>query len=65
MPQGKIKKLVAEKGFGFIQGEGGDVFFHHTALVDTTIEALQEGQPVEYEEGSGPKGPRADNVRVV
>ena len=65
MPQGKIKKLVSDKGFGFIQGEGGDVFFHHSALVDATIESLQEGQAVEYEEGNGPKGPRADNVRVV
>ena len=65
MPQGKIKKLVSDKGFGFIQGEGGDIFFHHSALVDTTIESLQEGQSVEYEEGSGPKGPRADNVRVI
>ena len=57
MPQGTIKKLVVDKGFGFISGErGDDVFFHHSALVGTTIEALSEGQPVEYEEGRGPKG---------
>ena len=63
MPQGTIKKLIAEKGFGFINGNGGEIFFHHSALVGTTIEALREGQRVEYEEGRGPKGPRAENVR--
>ena len=65
MPQGTIKKLVADKGFGFIAGDRGDLFFHHSALQDTTIEALQIGQSVEYEEGTGPKGPRAENVTVV
>ena len=65
MPQGTIKKLIANKGFGFIEGEKGDIFFHHSALEGTTIEALSEGQQVEYEEGSGPKGPRAENVRLV
>ncbi|MBI85524.1 MAG: cold-shock protein [Planctomycetaceae bacterium] len=63
MPQGTVKKVISEKGFGFIEGERGDIFFHHTALVGTTIENLQEGQLVEYEEGSGPKGPRAENVK--
>lgn len=65
MPQGTIKKLISDKGFGFIEGEGGDIFFHRTALIDVTIEELREGQTVEYEEGRGPKGPRAENVRVV
>ena len=65
MPQGKIKKLVMDKGFGFIEGERGDVFFHHSALVGLTIEELREGQTVEYEEGRGPKGPRAENVKPV
>ena len=32
MPQGTIKKLVADKGFGFINGEKGDLFFHHSAV---------------------------------
>ena len=65
MAQGTIKKLVADKGFGFIEGEGGELFFHHSALQDVEIEALQVGQAVEFEEGSGPKGPRAENVRVA
>ncbi|QDU61432.1 putative cold shock protein A [Planctomycetes bacterium Pan216] len=65
MPQGTIKKLVTDKGFGFIKGERNEIFFHHSALVGTTIEELQENQTVEYEEGQGPKGPRAENVRPV
>ena len=65
MPQGTIKKLIADKGFGFIAGEGGELFFHHSALEGTTIEELQEGQAVIYEEGSGPKGPRAENVKLA
>jgi cold shock protein len=65
MPQGTIKKLVMDKGFGFIQGERGDLFFHHSALDGTSIEELREGQQVEFEEGRGPKGPRAENVKPV
>ena len=63
MAQGTIKKLT-DKGFGFIEGERGDVFFHHSA-VEGDFDGLREGQKVEYEEGRGPKGPRAENVRVV
>ncbi len=65
MPEGKIKKIIADKGFGFIEGDGGDVFFHHSALVDVAIEALQEGDNVKYTIGSGPKGPRAENVERI
>jgi CspA family cold shock protein len=65
MPQGIIKKL-ADKGFGFIKGDGGDVFFHHTCLEEgVQFDDLQEGQNVEFVEGQGPKGPRAEQVRVV
>jgi CspA family cold shock protein len=64
MPQGTIKKLITDKGFGFIEGDRGDIFFHHSALEGTTIEDLNVGQQVQYDEGRGPKGPRAENVRV-
>jgi CspA family cold shock protein len=64
MAQGTIKKLT-DKGFGFIGTEKGDLFFHLSALQDTTFEQLYEGQTVEYSEGRGPKGPRAENVRPV
>ena len=65
MPQGKIKKVIADKGFGFIEGERGDIFFHPSALDGIAIEALQIGQSGTYEEGRGPKGPRAENVRLA
>jgi CspA family cold shock protein len=65
MPQGNIKKVIADKGFGFITGEKGEIFFHHSALMGTTIEQLRENQAVEYEEGRGQKGPRAENVRLL
>lgn len=64
MPQGKIKKLT-EKGFGFIETDSGDLFFHLSAVQDARYEDLQEGQTVEYEAGEGPKGPRAETVRPV
>lgn len=64
MPQGKIKKLT-DKGFGFIEGEQGDVFFHSSSLAEASFDSLSEGQLVEYEIGSGPKGPRAENVQIV
>jgi CspA family cold shock protein len=65
MPQGKIKRLVSERGFGFIEGERGDLFFHHSAVQGTTLEGLREGQVVDYEIGRGPKGPRAESVRLA
>jgi CspA family cold shock protein len=66
MPQGKVKRLVSDRGFGFIEGErGDDLFFHHSALQGAAIEELREGQVVEYEVGRGPKGPRAESVRIA
>ena len=65
MPQGKIKRLVSDRGFGFIEGEAGDLFFHHSEVQDATFEELQEGQTVEYEVGEGRKGPCATSVRGV
>jgi CspA family cold shock protein len=64
MSQGTIKKLT-NKGFGFIEGEGGDIFFHSTSVEGDGYNSLQEGQRVEYSEGQGPKGPRAENVKVL
>lgn len=65
MQRGTIKKLVTDKGFGFIAGgeRGKDLFFHVSALKDVTFESLYEGQDVEYEQEVGPKGPRASVVK--
>ena len=65
MPQGKIKRLVADRGFGFLEGEEGqDLFFHHSEVQGSTIEQLQEGQNVSYAVGQGRKGPCATSIRV-
>lgn len=65
MAEGKIKKLTA-KGFGFIDtGDGNDLFFHMSNVEGTRYEDLREGQRVSYTAGRGPKGPRAENVRVI
>ncbi len=67
MPQGKITKLVSDRGFGFIAGEGGEVFFHHSSVAEPGFDSLQEGQAVQYElereGGSRGKGPRASSVK--
>ncbi|MBI2826153.1 MAG: cold shock domain-containing protein [Planctomycetia bacterium] len=67
MASGTIKKLVHDKGFGFIQSsDGADVFFHHSSVADRQFDNLTEGQAVEYtvDQGGGPKGkgPRAASV---
>ena len=65
MPEGKIKKLLTDKGFGFIEGDQGDMFFHHSEVQGTTIEQLHEGQTVEYQIGQGKKGPCAVSVQLA
>jgi CspA family cold shock protein len=65
MSEGTIKRLT-DKGFGFIEnGSGTDMFFHMSAVEGVRYEELREGQKVSYNEGRGPKGPRAENVRVL
>ena len=65
MAQGTIKKLISDKGFGFIAGEGKELFFHQSSVEGASFNDLREGQAVEYTEGQGPKGPRAENVKPV
>ena len=65
MAEGTIKKLT-EKGFGFIDTGGHkDLFFHMQNLDGVRFEELREGQRESYKEGSGPKGPVAENVKPV
>ena len=64
--QGKVKRVVSEKGFGFIQaGDGTEYFFHQSACIDAPFDTLHEGQAVMFEKGQGPKGPRAQNIRLA
>ena len=65
MAEGTIKKLT-DKGYGFIQTDGGaDMFFHSSNLDGVSYDQLFEGQRVTYTDGQGPKGPRAENVKPV
>ncbi len=65
MAEGTIKRLT-DRGFGFIDtGSDKDLFFHSSDLSGVSFEELREGQRVSYNEGSGPKGPRAENVKPV
>jgi len=65
MATGTVKWFNETKGFGFIAPDGGgkDVFCHQTALQG--VRSLADGQKVEFDVKQGPKGPQADNVRVV
>jgi CspA family cold shock protein len=66
MPKGTIKKLIRNRGFGFINSEdGGEIFFHRNGLVDGDFDSLNEDQNVEFEIEKTQKGPSAINVRVV
>ncbi len=63
---GTIKRLVSDKGFGFVAaGADSEFFFHQSACNGVQFDDLREGQAVTFEEGNGPKGPRAENVRLA
>ena len=65
MAEGTIKRLT-DKGFGFIEtGTGNDLFFHMSAVEGARFEDLRQGQRVSFNVGQGPKGPRAENVKLV
>jgi len=64
--RGRIKKMVRDRGFGFIRGDDGkEVFFHRSGLNAGDYDALNEGDSVEYVIQEGPRGARAENVRAV
>ena len=66
MPTGAIRRLVKERGFGFIKSDDGqDLFFHRSELRGVTFELLKEGESVEFEKGEGPKGPKAVNIKLI
>jgi cold shock protein len=64
MASGTVKWFNAEKGFGFIEQDGGgpDVFAHYSAIATQGYRELQEGQHVTFEVNQGPKGPQAANI---
>ena len=67
MAQGTVKWFNGDKGYGFIQVEGGgpDVFVLFSAIVGGGYRSLEEGQKVEFDITQGQKGPQAENVRAI
>jgi CspA family cold shock protein len=65
MPVGTIKKLVADRGFGFIAAEDGVEYFFHRSGLDRTLnfDSLAGGERVEFDIEASQKGPRAARVR--
>ncbi len=63
MERGRVKWFNAEKGFGFIERDGGnDVFVHFSAITMEGFKTLEEGTEVLFEVVEGAKGPQAANV---
>ena len=64
MTTGTVKWFNAEKGFGFIEQDGGgaDVFAHFSAIASDGYRELREGQRVSFEVTQGQKGPQASNI---
>ncbi len=67
MPKGTIRKLITDRGFGFIKTEQEDgVFFHRNDLQGVEFSSLKEGQEVEFEKSQDPTGrPAAVKVRLT
>jgi CspA family cold shock protein len=62
---GTIKNINKDKGYGFILGENGaEYFFHRSALKNITMDELEKGRQVAFEDAEGTKGPRAEDIFV-
>ena len=66
VPEGKVKWFNDQKGFGFIEQDGGkDLFVHHTSITGEGFKTLSEGQRVSFEVEETSKGPKAKNVQKI
>ena len=66
MGTGRVKKLLRDRGFGFITvQDGAEVFFHRNAVQGAAFDSMTEGQAVTFDNEQGEKGPRAANVRIA
>ena len=67
MATGPVKWFNSEKGFGFIEQDGGgaDVFAHYSNIASSGFRELTEGQKVEFDVTQGQKGPQAENIRTI
>jgi cold shock protein len=67
MPTGTIKKLVSDRGFGFIAAEDGREYFFHRTGLDSSVnfDSLAGGERVEFEIEPSQKGPRANRIKLA
>ena len=66
MHTGKIKKIIRDKGFGFISArDGREIFFHQNGIVEGQFDTLTDEHELEFEVEKTHKGPRAFNIRIV
>ncbi len=66
MAEGRVKWFNDQKGYGFIEMDGGqDIFVHYSAIEGKGFKTLTEGQAVTFEIEQGPKGPQATNVKKI
>lgn len=62
---GTVKRVYNEKGYGFIEGEDKkEYFFHKSSLKNITIDEIEQGREVTFEDAEGEKGPRAEDIYV-
>ena len=67
MLTGNVKKVVSERGFGFIRGDDGEEYFFHRSGLDSSLEfdRLADGERVSFDVERSDKGPRARQVRAA
>ena len=65
MQSGTIKKLVSDRGFGFIAAEDGKEYFFHRSGTEGDFDSLNGGESVTFEIEASPKGPRAKSVKLA
>jgi CspA family cold shock protein len=66
MSEGKIKRMMRDRGYGFIAGaDGKEVFFHRSELQDVEFDDLSEGDSLQFEVAQGAKGPQAVKIKRV
>ena len=65
--EGIIKRLIKDRGFGFItvEGEAKDLYFSSSEVKDVKFEELNEGDKVSFDKADSPKGPNAINVNRI
>ena len=66
MSKGTIKRIMRERGFGFILAEDGrEIFFHRSELQDVDFDKLEEGDHLEFTVTKGNKGPQAIGIKKI